>query len=80
MCVIDGGMLPGQPEDMTSRVVGVVAALVPVITFGSLVAAELPLLTALLGCVSSDTARAVGSSSPIWGTTGGPTTTALGGV
>jgi len=47
---VGGDVLQIQPEQGATEVIGVVvAALVLVITFGSLVAAGLPLLTALLG-------------------------------
>lgn len=51
---VGGDALQAQPENSLSEVIGVVvAAVVLVITFGSLVAAGLPLLTALLGIAIS---------------------------
>jgi RND superfamily putative drug exporter len=51
---VGGDALQIQPENSLTEVIGVVvAAVVLVITFGSLVAAGLPLLTALLGIVIS---------------------------
>jgi len=51
---VGGDVLQPQPENSATEVIGVaVAAVVLVITFGSLLAAGLPLLTALLGIAIS---------------------------